>query len=534
MVTSHRKSGRIQIIDNDEGSYTIILDRFYGSIDTDSSVTCIKFILYNYCYIENDIILQNHNKLDCILFEGKGSCVVQTISATSIEVRANIFAKHLNGHVVKIIGCKLVSDIDSSQPVPQIEDVDKTELEELIRYARELLEELKTSSIEGLDIESIYRWTTPEAKSNLENYLTYVESHLNDDNLTQEDVDDWIDVIHALIADLNPQWGRKADKDKLIQYINAVEEIINTCNISSLNGLDVSTVEYWITPAEFNSLQDPLTTGKRIRDIAYPTQEQVDEAAENLRIALLQVERKPGKLADKSALLEAINDANYALNNYRVSSINGYDIPRAASWIKEELAQALRNALPSAEHVYYEITYPSQAEVDAATNSLVQILDRLNPQPGKLADKSRLISDINSGQSELTRYKVSHNGEDIWYYDEWITPEAKNNLQEFLTEGIRIRNILYPSQELVDEAADNIEAAIASLSPQPGKKQFGPITNEIIDAIAAGTLGRLPKAESYGIKATRVDSILAGTATDLHSSEMGIPISVIDQIISEV
>ena len=122
MIRFAKRSGNIDIIDRDDGYYTVTLDDYIGTIVPDSSVEQLKIIVYGTSIILNAIQLHNHNNLDLIRVAGDGSVTFKELKATTIEIQAETSCSNIIGNVVRVTNASLLrgiyEDDESLVPTP--------------------------------------------------------------------------------------------------------------------------------------------------------------------------------------------------------------------------------------------------------------------------------------------------------------------------------------------------------------------------------------------------------------------------------
>lgn len=113
MIDYTTTSGNINIIDHEDGYYTVYLNQFEGTLTPSSDVSQLRIFVQGESTIQNDIELANHNKLDRIRIDGIAPCHLQSLKATSVEILRDSTIKSITGNVIRIDNCS----VESIEPV---------------------------------------------------------------------------------------------------------------------------------------------------------------------------------------------------------------------------------------------------------------------------------------------------------------------------------------------------------------------------------------------------------------------------------
>ena len=107
MISYSKISGTIKIINIDSGVYTVILDSYIGSIEVDSEVCGLKFIVYSDNTVTSPINIVKNNKLDKILVTGPGNLSAPVFETTCLDIQAHTIIGNVRSNVVKVSGSTL-------------------------------------------------------------------------------------------------------------------------------------------------------------------------------------------------------------------------------------------------------------------------------------------------------------------------------------------------------------------------------------------------------------------------------------------
>ena len=127
----------------------------------------------------------------------------------------------------------------------------------------------------------------------MDSKLNYARTVLNDSDATQADVDNAVAALNNAISSLVEKPEQTVDKTALNSAIDAAEA--------------VDTTQF--TDASVAAMLQALNAAKTVRDNPNATQAQVDSAAATLNSAVRALQPKPSSGVDKSALEQAIADA---------------------------------------------------------------------------------------------------------------------------------------------------------------------------------------------------------------------------------
>ena len=417
MISYTKTSGTIRII-NSENSCTAILKNFIGSIDYVSrDCTYLIFILHGTSQINSDIELYSRSdKLDTLVIKGEGSLGVQALKATSIEIKSDTVASHIEGNVVKLSGCKVEGYIE---PEPVIEPPDKTELQNLVTRFDLFDIEQYFISIDGKDVLTTDQWITQEAKDQFTYALSRAKDVLYDDAATQEAVDQAAENLISAFENLNPQWGRKIITDKSVLYETIVRARMSLSMYSvSEDGYDIPPDVQWIDTEEFEYLEAVLSEATEIYEDTSVTQSTVDNEVQILAYAIDNLSPVWGKQISpeyaspelKQQLFEKLESCKEILRTYLISS-DGLDIYDTQIWVTSYLYHNLEFTVSVGDEIYAD-TQASKIRTENIIRSLDIAVESLNPQYGLLEDPRRyqpipdeVIDAILSGNHSMPDYQ---------------------------------------------------------------------------------------------------------------------------------
>ena len=274
----------------------------------------------------------------------------------------------------------------------------------------------KTALSEAIEAatELVQEAYTLESWANLQETLIKAERIYAEEAVTQEQVDRALDELNAAILALQPV-VIPADRTALLTAIQTASE----------------KVQKDYTPESWSNLQEALTKAKQIYTEGSVTQEQVDDAASELNAAIFALE--PAVIpADKTALAAAIQTASE-------KSEKDYT-PESWNRMQEALAEARR--------VYAEESATGE-QVDDASDELNAAILALEPAVIP-TDKTALAAAIQTASEKLEKD---------------YTPESWNHMQKALTEARRVYAEESATQEQVDDASGELQAAISALKP---------------------------------------------------------------------
>ncbi|NLW52721.1 MAG: SH3 domain-containing protein [Tissierellia bacterium] len=293
------------------------------------------------------------------------------------------------------------------QLIPEAE-VDKTQLEAAIETA-------KTTPTEG---------KTPESIEAFELALGKAQTVFENPDATQEEVDQAKDELLAAIEGLEDIPKPVVDKSEL-------EAAINTANATDTNGK---------TPESIEALELALGKAQNVFDNPDATQEEVDQAKQELLAAIEGLEDLPK--VNKEALQALVTEAE------------AYDL----TLYTEETAAVLTQALDKANAILIN-EEATQEEVDAMVTELQAAISMLELKPEPVVvDKSKLEEALAKAKEADTTNK---------------TPESIEALEQAIDKAELILDNPDVTQAEVDATTEEVLKAIEGLQeilPEPVDK----------------------------------------------------------------
>ena len=176
-----------------------------------------------------------------------------------------------------------------------------------------------------------------------------------------------------------PSPAAPVDKSALDSSITAANTAKDGVAVS-VDGSDVDTANKWVTRAVMNALNTAITNAETVKDILSATQDEVDEAAQDLEnaISVFNAAKKNGTYApvDKADLMQVITNANTAKAGVAVS-VDGSDVDTAKKWVTQAVMNALNTEITNAETVKDKLS-ATQDEVNAAAQDLENAIGVFN------------------------------------------------------------------------------------------------------------------------------------------------------------
>jgi hypothetical protein len=194
----------------------------------------------------------------------------------------------------------------------------------------------------------------------------------------------------------------------------------------------------------------------------------------------------PIYLADKTALNEAVSEANTAAEKVATSGTEGADVESEVYWVTEEVKSAYTDAIATAQAVLDDNS-ATQAEVDAAVSALgsagetFSAAKKAGLKAGS-ASKAALSEAINTANAAKEGVETSTNGSDISPSKKWVTTEVMNAF----TAAISAAQTVYDNAASATES--EVSGATSALTSATGTftdaKQDG--TNAVTTAAFTG------------------------------------------------
>ncbi|WP_440895141.1 polysaccharide lyase family 8 super-sandwich domain-containing protein [Amphibacillus sp. Q70] len=308
----------------------------------------------------------------------------------------------------------LAEALEAAQTILANEEATQEEVDQAVIALQEAVDQLEQIDPETVDKSKLKVLVALHANKQEEDFtidswevfveaLRNAESVLADDEVTQEEVDQALENLQTAIDQLE----EKVDQSALVALVKEAEKLDET--------------DY--TEASYADLVEALKAAQMILDADEVTQEEVDQALENLQTALDQLEEKADKsdLIDLVEAVEELEEANYTEESYA-------DLVEALEAAQKILADE-------------EVT---QEEVDQTLENLQTALDQLEEKVNKtalvdLVEKAEKLD--RNDYTEVSYAKLS---------------EALEAAQKILTDD-------EATQEEVDAAFVTLEQAIEDL-----------------------------------------------------------------------
>lgn len=103
MISYTLTSGKCEILELGDGSYTVVLKEFSGTLTPSSDVKRIRVITYGDNMVSSPISLSKIDD-DCIIIEGQGSLRIPSLTATSVNIFTQVSIEFVKSHNTRIQG----------------------------------------------------------------------------------------------------------------------------------------------------------------------------------------------------------------------------------------------------------------------------------------------------------------------------------------------------------------------------------------------------------------------------------------------
>ena len=397
--------------------------------------------------------------------------------------------------------------------------VDKSALQTAIATATNEKKDVKVSE-DGKDIDPKDTWTTIEERDELTAAIAAAKAVLDDPEATQAQVDAAVEAVTAATEAFEPQKGlyqapAEVNRSALAQSI-ADSIADRAATAVSEDGEDIAQSDKWVTPEAKETLNDAIMDAKAVLADSGATQTQIDAAktAMDEAKAAFDAAKKDGKYeepaaVDKTALNNAIKDAADKKKDVKVSE-DGKDIDPKDTWTTIEERDELTAAIAAAKAVADD-PEATQAQVDAAVEAITAATEAFEPQKGLYqapaeVDNEALAESIAAAIEDRAITQVSKDGKDIDKSAYWVTPAAKDALNDAIMDAKAVMNDRGATQIQVNNAKDALDAAKATFDAAKKKGTYeAPAavdTTELEAAIAAATAR---KAEANAVSKDGTD-----------------------------
>lgn len=261
---------------------------------------------------------------------------------------------------------------------------------------------------------------TDESWTRFAELKAQVETLIEAEELQQVEINEMLEALKAAEQSL----VKVGDKLDLRTFLAQVE---------SLSGHPY-TAQSWAV------LQNCIEEVKQVL-YAIPAQEVIDAASESLQNAVAGLELSPGKMALRAALdsAEEFSEADYAL---------------APMW--DEFAELKK----AAGEVYYAVTAETEDSLVAMSNKIQEVMSSLR---GWQAEQMPQVD-----KSSLESMLIEANALDLRVY----TKDSKEGFAEAAAKAEQFLNNEAVTQEEVDEAAVDLQAALDKLEISNGKAEL--------------------------------------------------------------
>lgn len=314
------------------------------------------------------------------------------------------------------------------EPLPEVPMVDTS-----------LLEDLRENILNKNLEEDNY---TEESWLSLEDALNHASDVLNDENVTQEEVDEAFKELIDKYNDLEEIEAPVEVDKSLLEYLR-----------DDIQGKELSPDAY--TSESFEQLEEALNRAEAVLNNPNATQEEVDEATKNLAEAITGLVSQPDEPVVDKSLLE--NLTNEIVNK----DLQENDYTKE-SW------DNLNNALDKAQNVLNDADV-TQEEVNEALLHLYDAFNNLEKMDQGKVDKSLLeqaLKDIEAQDLSKDSY----------------TDESWKEFEKALHDAKRVLDDPNATQAEVDKAVNNLMEAYVDLKekavPKVDKKELEKLVSQ--------------------------------------------------------
>lgn len=243
---------------------------------------------------------------------------------------------------------------------------------------------------------------------------------------------------------------------------------------SSSNGTDVFNTIYWVTPSQWTTLSNAITTATNAKSTVQ-TAAAASTAASTLDAATTTFEQSK-KLGlkvkvDTTVIDNEIGSANTHKSGIEISN-DGTDVDASKQWVTSLQMSALDNAITTATQAKATVLTAEAANAAAATlNTAISTFDSQKSYGTKvIINKSSLASAINAANSLKNSTSSSSDGTDIATDKYWVTSDVLSTYGADIAAAEAVLAKTSATQTEVDDAESALTGASANFlaARQPG------------------------------------------------------------------
>ncbi len=272
----------------------------------------------------------------------------------------------------------------SSATFTAARDIDLTLLDTAISNANKAKEGISISA-NGSDVFEGVQWVT---QSQLDTLNTAINKATTDRNIvsTTADAQAAANTLNAAVTSFTN--GKKSGTKFRINT-SALDLAIKDAQtvaasvVLSADGFDIDPSQHWVTKDVLNALNDAISTASNgINSISTASEVLSRTDALNNAISNFYSAKNKGRMANTTDLKSAINAANAALTNIRISD-SAAGLPVGAEYVTEKEYGAFTNAITNANSIY-TIRTSTQQEVNDAKSALEAAISTFNTAKKKV------------------------------------------------------------------------------------------------------------------------------------------------------
>lgn len=302
------------------------------------------------------------------------------------------------------------------------------------------------------------------------------------------DLDKFVEWINAFAERNSEQFAKKVDKDKLISYVEKVEEVLPTIKDS-------------LKPESLERINTKLQEAKAIIDKADATQEEVDMIYEDLEDAFKNAEfiEEPEKVDKKELettldlMKELIKDVKDLFTEDSISALEA-QFEASEKVIKDEEAtqQKVDESLAALNKAYKDLVAKEPEEVtpELNTETLEQLIENIEAKLEEIQDKVKpeslesLKAQLEEAKEVLEKEELTQEEVDeqlIKLIDEFTNIEFKEvEVEKEIVDTTVLENLIRVGElklreDLTEESAQKLDEEIRKASQLLNKED---LTNE--------------------------------------------------------
>ncbi|MDR2618287.1 MAG: hypothetical protein LBC62_05390, partial [Treponema sp.] len=270
------------------------------------------------------------------------------------------------------------------------------------------------------------------------------------------------------------------DTSALTAAINAAEEAKDGVQIAG-SAAEVPKGLPWVTATEMTAFEGAIATAKAAKGKAATPEEVVlAKAAIEAALALFNTAvnaNGPGTNTNEENLTPDNFAALIALAEEAVAnvivSIDGEDVPPSEKWLTLEDKTALQTAITTAKSAEF-----SAAVYLALAEALEDFEDA--KQSGAIVDKTALAAAIADAVAAREGVVRAPNKESAPLGSEWVTQAQWDALDAVYITAVAVNNNDSATKNVVDQAAEDLTAAITTFITIKAENEPGTMTDNIL------------------------------------------------------